>query len=407
MTTPSPTRRWLPLPRFSLRVLLAAFTAVAIGFPVWYRWPYEEVETVMTTSPDVNSKPVDRIVTTWQRQWGGGRLKHGRETWYRSDGTKQRVTHYVRGQRHGRYEGWEPNRLETVSDYEHDRKSGTWTTDTEVLKTVESWKDDQLDGPCELLWPDGRKERMTFSQGKLTKVNGQPWSSPLYDAHHRRETQDESRAIDDILYSNLYSPLTIDFEDVPLSSAMAHLSADYPAGLIPAGGVGTPILLDPRLPDPHLPITCKLDGLDVKSALVLLLAKHGFVADYHYGAVWVTTPELAGPWADPTGIDQITPTEGSQLAKVWDDPVDVTTPWTTPIYPGEPPLAETIAAAFGPLMIAFDTSRIAPSAEDPDRFPVVAHLQNIPFRHALAYLLYQAKCRCKLEDETLIILPPD
>ena len=43
----------------------------------------------------------------------------------------------------------------------------------------------------------------------------------------------------------------------------------------------------------------------MKTALVLLLAKHGLVADYHYGAVWVTTPELAGPWPDPTGIDQI------------------------------------------------------------------------------------------------------
>ena len=407
MTSPAAPRRRLPLPRFSLRVLLAVFTAVAIGFPVWYRWPYEEEEAIITLAPDVSSMPVDRIVTTWQRQWGAGRLRHGRETWYRSDGSKQRVTTYVSGLRHGRFEAWEPRRLETVGHYERDRKSGTWTTDTAALKTIETWKYDQLDGPCEFLWPDGRKEWMTFSQGHLTEVNSRPWSSPLYDAHHRRETRDESQAIDDNLYSNLNSPITIDFQDVPLSSAMVHLGTEEPAGLIPNGGVGTPILLDPRLPNPHLPLTHKLDWLDVKTALVLLLAKHGLVADYHYGTVWVTTPQLAGPWPDPTGIDKITPLEGSQLAQVWDQPVDVTTTWRSPVYPGEDPLADVVATAFGPLPISIDTSRVAPTAEDPSRFPVVAYLHNIPFRHALAYLLYQAKCRCKLEGETLVILPPD
>ncbi|HEX5103077.1 MAG TPA: hypothetical protein VFV87_04660, partial [Pirellulaceae bacterium] len=388
------TRLWAP--RFSLRMLLAAFTAVAIGIPVWYRWPYEEEE-------DIPSR--ERIVNTWQRQWGGGRLLHGPRTWFRSDGSKQYVTHFVRGERHGRFEAWEPGRPETIGYFEHDQKSGTWTTDTDALRTIQTWKHNQLNGPCEFLWPDGRTERMTFTQGRLTEVNGRPWPSPLYDAHHRRETRDESRAIDDVLYSNLNSPLTINFQDVPLSSAVAHLAADS-AGLIPAGGVGTPILLDPRLPDPHLPVTYQVDGLDVKTALVLLLARHELVADYHYGAVWVTTPELAGPWHDPTGIDKITPPEGSPLAGVWDEPVDVTTTWSTPIYPGQQPLAKVIAEAFGPLMIEIDTSRLAPTTDDPGRFPVVANLQKIPFRHALAYLLFQAKCRCELRGETLVILPP-
>jgi len=401
MTSPTQRRR-LPLPRFSLRVMLAAFTIVAIGFPIWYRWPYEEEEDFSNTK-----LLIPRIVTTWQRQWGGGRLRHGPETTYRADGSKQHVTNYANGLRHGRFEAWEPRRLETVGYYEHDRKSGTWTEDTDALKSVETWKDNQLDGPCEFLWPDGRKERMTFAKGRITEVNGRPWSSPLYDAQHRRETRDESKAIADNLYSNINSPITINFQNVPLSSAMAQLGADNPAGLLPYGGVGTPILLDPRLPDPHVPLTHRLDWLDVKTALVLLLAKHGLVADYHFGAVWVTTPELAGPWPDPTGIDKIMPPEGSQLAKVWDQSVDVATTWRSPIYPGEDPLAAIIATAFSPLSISIDTSRIAPTVDNPDRFPVVAYLHNIPFRHALAYLLYQAKCRCKLEGETLVILPPE
>jgi hypothetical protein len=387
-----------------LRVLMAAFTAVAIGFPVWFRWPYQE-EPIADPSVPLDG-PEWRTVITWQRQWGGGRLKHGPETIYRRDGSKLYVTHYIRGQRHGRFEAWEPAKLETIGHYEHDRKSGIWTTDTGALHTTQSWKNDLLDGPTEFRWPDGKKERLHFSRGRLMQVNGRPWSSPLYDAHHRRETLGEYGAIDDILYSNLNSPLTIDFREVSLSSAMSHLGEHYPAGLIPAGGVGTPILLDPRLPNPHVPLTCRLDGLDVKMALVLLLARHNLVADYHYGAVWVTTPQLAGPWPDRTGIDKIRPPEESQLARVWNEPVNFATTLVL-IDPGQQPLAEVIAAAFGSLKVEFDVTRVEANAGEPGRFPVVAHLQNIPFRHALAYLLYQANCRCKLEGETLVILPPD
>src|SRR5262245_24123007 len=61
MTNP---RSWLR-PRFSLRVLLLAVTAFAIGFPIWYRWPYEE------RPPFIGARDV---VITWQRQWGGGRV---------------------------------------------------------------------------------------------------------------------------------------------------------------------------------------------------------------------------------------------------------------------------------------------------------------------------------------------
>jgi len=388
-----------------------AFTAVAIGFPVWYRWPYEEESQIIETGVGV----VERRVTTWQRKWGGGRWKHGEQTRYRKDGSKQFVFHYFRDELHDRFEAWEPGgELEVVGYLDHEKRSGTWTINTDTVRTTQNWKEDQLDGPYELHWPDGRIERMLFTQGVLTAVNGQPWSSPLYDAHHRRERKDNSRAIDDELYSNLNSPTTYEFRSVPLSSAVHAISADQVLGL-PLEASSTPVLLDPRLPDLHLPLTCRFDGLDVKTAIVLLLAKHGLVADYHYDAVWVTTLELSGPWPDPTGVDQIMSTDStdpfeaplSALDKAWDKPVDVTTTWRTPIYPGEQALADVIAEAFGPLMIEIDTSRIAPTADEPNRFPVVAYLNDIPFQHALAYLLFQAKCRCKLEGETLVILPPD
>src|SRR5262245_8824939 len=46
-TSPAPpARRTRWGLRFSLRLLLAAFTAFAVGFPIWYRWPYQETVEV-------------------------------------------------------------------------------------------------------------------------------------------------------------------------------------------------------------------------------------------------------------------------------------------------------------------------------------------------------------------------
>src|SRR5205809_4736 len=60
--------------QFSLRLLLIAFTAFAIGFPIWYRWPYQEVrEEHIRVGPSIL-----RSVVHWQRQWGGKILMHGK-----------------------------------------------------------------------------------------------------------------------------------------------------------------------------------------------------------------------------------------------------------------------------------------------------------------------------------------
>lgn len=69
--------------QFSLRVLLVAFTAFAIGFPIWYRWPYRE--TIEKRDPATGKLWSTRIIT-WQRQWGGERLPHGPEQNILGDG---------------------------------------------------------------------------------------------------------------------------------------------------------------------------------------------------------------------------------------------------------------------------------------------------------------------------------
>src|SRR6188768_3780295 len=103
--------------QFSLKLLLLAFTAFAVGFPIWYRWPYEEVDD--ESSP---GSPTElRRVTTWQRQWGGGRLKHGPQSLIEDGKTVESLV-YRNGLRHGPY----------VSTYdrgrfENDLKEGAWT----------------------------------------------------------------------------------------------------------------------------------------------------------------------------------------------------------------------------------------------------------------------------------------
>jgi hypothetical protein len=83
--------------QFSLRLLLVVLTVVAIGFPIWYRWPYRE--TTEQRDPASGKLEVTRIIT-WQRQWGGERLAHGPETTIHGDGTTV-TDNNVQGKRHG------------------------------------------------------------------------------------------------------------------------------------------------------------------------------------------------------------------------------------------------------------------------------------------------------------------
>src|SRR5438132_11390718 len=97
---PKRPRRWRM--QYSLRFFLLAFTAFAIGFPIWYRWPYQS-ETVQR---DATGAVVARRIITWQRQWGGERLQHGPERLILGDATFTPT--YVRGLRHGPHSEIEP-----------------------------------------------------------------------------------------------------------------------------------------------------------------------------------------------------------------------------------------------------------------------------------------------------------
>jgi hypothetical protein len=142
-TAPTKRRSWLR-PRFSLRAALLTFTAFAVGFPIWWRWPYEETEVYIE---DAGSTPVTRI-TSWQRQWGGGRLKHGPEREIIPGYAVVTFT-YKNGQWHGPHT-WIPlpkdgasfvNSGEPVlsGQYFDGQRDGVWTEVIDDQKTVTTW----------------------------------------------------------------------------------------------------------------------------------------------------------------------------------------------------------------------------------------------------------------------------
>ena len=160
MATVANTRRSWLRPRFSLRVLLLAFTAFAIGFPIWWRWPYEEVEQLPSSFRGITPPVDEKRLTTWQRQWGGKVLKHGPER-HLINGETQTETIYRDGKKHGPYVVYQfvPN-LErrasgviTVSRksepivtgyYVDDAKDGVWTYSTGGSLKTETWHDGVL-----------------------------------------------------------------------------------------------------------------------------------------------------------------------------------------------------------------------------------------------------------------------
>ena len=136
-------RSWFR-PRFSLRLLLLGVTAFAVGFPIWYRWPYEDVEDL--TVPGTKSQT---RITTWRWLWGGGRLPHGPQR-FLIDGQLYELTTYQDGRKEGPYRVrglkyptvngtsiYEVDPLEVeTGQYANGVKNGVWTQLADGQKQV-------------------------------------------------------------------------------------------------------------------------------------------------------------------------------------------------------------------------------------------------------------------------------
>ena len=137
-----------------------------------------------------------------------------------------------------------------------------------------------------------------------------------------------------------------------------------------------------------------------------MLAPHELACDYRYGLLWVTDADKVKNWRDPTGIADIKPPNGSALARAWNEPIAVD---------GSAPLKGVLAYIEQKMAISIDASRIqAPPPPTPlpragtafAAWPT-ATIRDQPLRHVLGQVLYNSGCRCRLEGDTLVVLPPE
>jgi hypothetical protein len=362
--------------QFSLRLFLLAVLAFAIGFPVWYRWPYEEVEPLTGGGPGATR------TTTWQRKWGGGRWKHGPEVSRHGPATETFT--YQRGVLEGPYRirYLSNERHEDKGQYRDGMKEGEWTYLRGEHRTTAHWRQGKLDGLHKTRLADGRMLARQFSAGRLTHADGRPVENGLLDLL-------ESGAITDArVAEGLKNSGEIQFINTRLPDAVMYLSEGY----------DLQILLDiSKVEDIDLPIAEVACDSDLCTILTLLTEPRGLACDYRYGCLWITTADDARDWRDPTGVAEIEPTAGSVLENVWNEPVDVEAI--------NQPLTTAVKQLCTPLAVPIDLSQMAASGTPVDP-PVTHFAKRHPFRHILGALLYKAGCRCELDEGTLIILPP-
>jgi hypothetical protein len=154
---------------------------------------------------------------------------------------------------------------------------GTWTyNDRSGGQTTQTWRGDLLDGRSEVRWPGFDPIQLEFSMGRLTSMQGRAVPSALFEDLARD-------AVPPPLAEKLARPVSCHYIKTPFKDAMQILRDQSE----------TQIMIDPRFCNPKLTLSQQLGGLDLASALVLLLNQHDLDCDYRYGCLWITSARQA------------------------------------------------------------------------------------------------------------------
>jgi len=384
---PKPRRSRL---QFSLRVLLLGLTAFAIGFPIWYRWPFEEVEQkyfgadpFAPPRASASQKPYATITRTWRRTWGGGKVQSGRTVTDSRQGRSKTVEYFENGVRHGAFEVYFDGRLIRSGRYEQGKREGTWIDHNTKATTTSNWHQDVLDGSYEIAFKNGRTQKMNFLEGRLIDVDGKPVKNRLLEQLASGEI-DDSRIAKEL---QKLMPVGMEFVATPLKDALQYVQDQY---LIP-------IVVDVRrVTDIDQPITVTTRGIDLCSALALMTQPHDLAFEYRYGVFFLTTAEHAQDAHDPTGIAGIRPPKGSPLAQAWEEP--------SQIEAINMPLDKALQLLTQRLAIAVDLSELPSESRV---MPVTKNLRDLPLRHVLGLILDNLNLRAEARGgDTIAILPP-
>jgi hypothetical protein len=296
------------------------------------------------------------------------------------------ITTYSRGIEDGPYKELLDGEVIVSGQYRDGQRDGLWkhVGPNEPIRTA-NYRNGRLHGWYEITDPQrgvGRATRLRFVGGKLIERDGQPIASRLFDLYQSGKI-DDSRLAKELMRAHGCA------FDASLRDAVALLIRCH----------HVPIEIDETTGvDSTLQSSEAFWDMDLCTALTLLTEPRGLACDYRYGCLWITTANDVLDWYDPTGVSEIEPGEGSVLAGVWDEPVNVRAAHT--------PLRAALTQLAEPLALNVDFSRM--TAGDAPVNPLVSHTVNgLPFRHVLGALLYKAGCRCELAGDTLVIMPPD
>jgi hypothetical protein len=384
-TTPVPAPRGRRLrPQFSLRVVLVLFVVCGVGFAICHYWPYEQSE-ISPQNPEV------RIATTWQQTWSGAKAQVAESRYFREK--RIRLESFENGVLHGPYEGSRDGYRQS-GDYRHGKKHGIWKKYTHGGQLWESseWQEGVLHGAVERVVeyspvprPNLPTETWAFDEGRLVAFQGQPVESRLFAQLPKIEAAAPKVA------KRLNRRLErVRFRDKPLRAVAANFIRS-----------GIPVEIDRALVDPQTPVSVRWEGVDYVSALVLLGLENDLGCVYRYGVIWITTPEQAREWPDPTGVEPLSEEADTLSIESWNE--------ATSISAVRRPLSDLLKQIALTARVTVDVNAVERAAStDPDRF-VITQTTNteLPFKHALGMLLYKARCRCELRGETLVILPAE
>ena len=375
--------------RFSLRLLLLAVTAFAIGFPIWYHWPYREEEIryhhFANGQPD-KSRIQARIVATWQRQWGGGKKQHGVSRVWRPSGNVRTIGHYQNGVINGPFEFYSDLYNQT-GQYLDGEKHGAWlATQNGKLLKQETFDRGLLHGLVFETSDTGRTYEYSVSHGQLDWADSRSQAHPLF----RKLT---AGAVDDPRIAKVLRTPYPDWAtaDLILDETLENPTASFVKSL------KVPIVIDSKIALPTRPHGASIHNLDMSAFLFQTVQLHGAALDYRYGCIWITTPADAKDWRDPTGITEVQPPEGSRLREAWNHQLENHAPACD--------LSTMLAVLSKHCGGEIDASLVAES--NVRGSPVDLKLPSLPLRHVLGIVLYQSNCRCNLEQRMLVILPPD
>jgi hypothetical protein len=386
---------------------MAMFMAIATGLAVWFLPSSEEIVAYYNGpagTPDL-SRPHSRHVQTWQRQWDGSRVLHGSwDSYHINSNTPWLRQTYRHGKKHGP-EVFEVEGLTYSLQYQDGKQHGPSSvvrSDGSTVYTT-TWSRGQLQGDAEHHVSDGRANRYRFANGRVTHGNGRPIQSALLEKLARGEVDEDTA--DEL--GEINGLIQVSTDDWPVGRIVTdpQQATDwYGAPRQPWEAMevlGNAAIVDTAAASewkesPFFPL-----GIDAASALVLMARATGCQCDYRYGCVWVTRDVEDSSWSDPTGVCELEPSAGSPLARIWQADCQIDAEFR------QQPLAECLSLiAQGHVKI--DTSQIDTADSNNNHFPVTTNVTfYLQFRHALAKMLLQAKCRCELHGENLVVLPPD